>query len=64
VPGVAGLLRGREEHGVPWNIELLDDCAVVVMNTNKVNAQNDRFLPTFTMRSTGWSAISIHTQSS
>ena len=26
-----------------WNIELLDDCAVVVMNTNKVNAQNDRF---------------------
>ena len=38
-----GLLRGREEHGVAWNIQLLDDCAVVVMNTNKVNAQNDRF---------------------
>jgi len=38
-----GLLRGREEQGVAWNIQLLDDCAVVVMNTNKVNAQNDRF---------------------
>ena len=26
-----------------WDIELLDDCAVVHMNTNKVNAQNDAF---------------------
>jgi enoyl-CoA hydratase len=26
-----------------WNIELVDDCAVVIMNTNKVNVQNDRF---------------------
>jgi enoyl-CoA hydratase len=28
---------------VAWNIELVDDCAVVVMNTNKVNVQNDGF---------------------
>ena len=26
-----------------WKIELVDDCAVVLMNTNKVNVQNDRF---------------------
>ena len=26
-----------------WDIELLDDCAVVYMNTNKVNAQNNAF---------------------
>jgi len=26
-----------------WNIEVLDGCAVVRMNTNKVNVQNDRF---------------------
>lgn len=26
-----------------WDIEVLDGCAVVRMNTNKVNAQNDRF---------------------
>jgi hypothetical protein len=37
------LVRGREEHDVAWNIELVDDCAVVVMNTNEVNVQNDGF---------------------
>jgi enoyl-CoA hydratase len=37
------LVRGREERDVAWNIELVDDCAVVVMNTNKVNVQNDGF---------------------
>ena len=26
-----------------WGIELMDDCAVVTMNTNKVNVQNDSF---------------------
>ena len=26
-----------------WGIGLIDDCAVVTMNTNKVNAQNDSF---------------------
>ena len=26
-----------------WDIEVLDGCAVVRMNTNKVNVQNDRF---------------------
>lgn len=26
-----------------WDIEIIDDCAVVRMNTNKVNVQNDRF---------------------
>ena len=26
-----------------WNIERVDDCAVVITNTNKVNVQNDRF---------------------
>jgi enoyl-CoA hydratase len=26
-----------------WNIELADDCAIVSMNTNKVNVQNDLF---------------------
>jgi enoyl-CoA hydratase len=26
-----------------WNIELADDCAVVSMNTNKFNVQNDFF---------------------
>ncbi|RFP13157.1 enoyl-CoA hydratase/isomerase family protein [Duganella sp. BJB488] len=26
-----------------WHIEVVDDCAVVHMNTNKVNIQNDRF---------------------
>ena len=26
-----------------WDIEVLDGCAVVHMNTNKVNVQNDRF---------------------
>lgn len=26
-----------------WDIEVMDDCAVVRMNTNKVNTQNDRF---------------------
>jgi enoyl-CoA hydratase len=26
-----------------WDIEVLDACAVVRMNTNKVNVQNDRF---------------------
>ena len=26
-----------------WDIEVVDECAVVRMNTNKVNAQNDRF---------------------
>jgi hypothetical protein len=26
-----------------WNIELVDDCAVVSMNTNKFNVQNDLF---------------------
>ncbi len=26
-----------------WDIRVIDDCAVVVMNTNKVNVQNDRF---------------------
>jgi len=26
-----------------WNIEVVDECAVVRMNTNKVNVQNDRF---------------------
>jgi enoyl-CoA hydratase len=26
-----------------WDIEVMDYCAVVVMNTNKVNVQNDRF---------------------
>jgi hypothetical protein len=26
-----------------WNIELADDCAVVSMNTNKFNVQNDLF---------------------
>jgi hypothetical protein len=36
-------VRGREVHDVAWNIELIDDCAVVVMNTNKVNVQNDAF---------------------
>jgi hypothetical protein len=28
---------------VAWGIELMDDCAVVTMNTNKVNVQNDGF---------------------
>ena len=26
-----------------WNIEVIDQCAVVRMNTNKVNVQNDQF---------------------
>ena len=26
-----------------WNIEVVDGCAVVRMNTNKVNVQNDQF---------------------
>jgi hypothetical protein len=26
-----------------WNIEVVDGCAVVRMNTNKVNVQNDHF---------------------
>lgn len=26
-----------------WNIEVIDECAVVRMNTNKVNVQNDQF---------------------
>ncbi len=26
-----------------WDIEVVDGCAVVRMNTNKVNVQNDRF---------------------
>ena len=26
-----------------WDIEVLDGCAVVRMNTNKVNVQNDHF---------------------
>jgi len=26
-----------------WDIEVIDECAVVRMNTNKVNVQNDRF---------------------
>jgi enoyl-CoA hydratase len=26
-----------------WDIQLVDDCAIVVMNTNKVNVQNDSF---------------------
>ena len=26
-----------------WGIGLIDDCAVVTMNTNKVNVQNDSF---------------------
>ncbi|WP_342619507.1 enoyl-CoA hydratase/isomerase family protein [Rhodoferax sp. GW822-FHT02A01] len=26
-----------------WNIEVIDDCAIVRMNTNKVNVQNDQF---------------------
>lgn len=26
-----------------WNIEIIDECAVVHMNTNKVNVQNDQF---------------------
>jgi enoyl-CoA hydratase/carnithine racemase len=26
-----------------WDIEVVDECAVVRMNTNKVNVQNDRF---------------------
>jgi enoyl-CoA hydratase len=26
-----------------WDIEVMDGCAVVRMNTNKVNVQNDRF---------------------
>ena len=26
-----------------WDIEVLDGCAVVRMNANKVNVQNDRF---------------------
>jgi enoyl-CoA hydratase len=26
-----------------WNIEVVDECAVVSINTNKVNVQNDRF---------------------
>lgn len=25
-----------------WNIEVVDECAVVRMNTNKVNVQNDQ----------------------
>src|SRR6478609_3158883 len=29
--------------GMPWEIEVVDECAVVRMNTNKVNVQNDRF---------------------
>jgi enoyl-CoA hydratase len=32
-----------EEHDLAWHIEVMDDCAVVVMNTNKVNVQNDSF---------------------
>ena len=28
---------------MPWDIEVFDGCAVVRMNTNKVNVQNDRF---------------------
>jgi len=28
---------------MPWEIEVVDECAVVRMNTNKVNVQNDRF---------------------
>jgi enoyl-CoA hydratase len=32
-----------EEHDLAWDIEVMDYCAVVVMNTNKVNVQNDRF---------------------
>lgn len=28
---------------MPWAIDLIDDCAVVTMNSNKVNVQNDRF---------------------
>jgi enoyl-CoA hydratase len=28
---------------VAWGIELIDDCAVVTMNTNKVNVQNESF---------------------
>jgi enoyl-CoA hydratase/carnithine racemase len=26
-----------------WDIEVVDECAVVRMNTNKVNVQNERF---------------------
>ena len=26
-----------------WDISVVDECAVVRMNTNKVNVQNDRF---------------------
>ena len=26
-----------------WDIEVVDGCAVVRMNTNKVNVQNDQF---------------------
>jgi len=28
-----------------WDIEVKDGCAVVYMNTNKVNVQNERFFP-------------------
>jgi enoyl-CoA hydratase len=36
-------LTDLEDHAVAWAIELVDDCAVVTMNTNKVNVQNDSF---------------------
>ena len=36
-------MQGREDYAVAWTIELVDDCAVVIMNTNKVNVQNDSF---------------------
>ena len=45
-----------------WKIELVDDCAVVLMNTNKVKYRTTGFLLTSTMRLTGWSAISIRTR--
>jgi len=36
-------LADRKDFAVAWAIELVDDCAVVTMNTNKVNVQNDSF---------------------
>ena len=32
-----------EDQGMAWDIERVDGCAVVVMNSNKVNVQNDGF---------------------
>jgi enoyl-CoA hydratase len=43
VLGIGRTFSQSEEHDLAWDIEAMDYCAVVVMNTNKVNVQNDSF---------------------